>query len=454
MRGFKIRSVWWAMALTAGLARAEEPAAPVTLEQCIQAAWRNNPDLEAGLHRVQAARERAYQADSAYYPLATLSTSWSRTDNPPQAFMMELNQRSLDMANPMFNPNEPDDTENIRFSAGAQYRLFDGGRRALDSGLARGGADMQAAQWESLRNELAHEVTRAFIQVLLAGSHVDLQAQSVASMVENVRVARERHAAGAAVEADVLHLEVKLAEAREAHIRARHGAKLAVAALNAAVGVDLLRDAGQAQAVEAPAEEPDYDAIRRAGAAGRPERAVMRNALHLREKGYQRARREYAPTVEAFASLDWDSDKLSGFEQSYIVGVQAQWALFDGFRRKHAVREAAAEWAGARAEERKLETQLSLDLTQAVLMAEEAAERVAVARASVNLAEEALRSTRARYEAGAADVTELITAQWAWTATQTRRLAAEYDVIAARSNVDRARGVRGLVFEMQGELNP
>jgi len=94
----------------------------------------------------------------------------------------------------------------------------------------------------------------------------------------------------------------------------------------------------------------------------------------------------------------------------------------------------------ARAEERKARNNLNLDLTQAYLQLKEAWERLDVARRSVTAAEEALRITQDRYKQGAADITELLTAQVGLTATRTRNVAAYYDYLTAQANLNRARG--------------
>ncbi|MBN1268383.1 MAG: TolC family protein, partial [Kiritimatiellae bacterium] len=174
-----------------------------TLEKCIETALEASPDAQAASYRVDAARAAIEQAESGYYPVLTLSSTYARTDNPPQAFMMALNQRALNMADPAFNPNEPDDTENIRLSAGVKYRLFDAGRRGLGRGMAKSGEEAARAGLAAVRNELIHQVTRGYYGVLQAQAFVQVQEENVHSLKESLRVAGERHAAGSAVKTDV-----------------------------------------------------------------------------------------------------------------------------------------------------------------------------------------------------------------------------------------------------------
>jgi outer membrane protein TolC len=120
--------------------------------------------------------------------------------------------------------------------------------------------------------------------------------------------------------------------------------------------------------------------------------------------------------------------------------VAAEVEFFDGFRRGAAVSGASAQQRAAEAEVEKAASNLRLDLTSASIQAEESWNRLDVARKSIENAEEALRITQQRYQQGAADLPELLTAQVGLTGTRTRNVAARYDYWIALSNLERAKG--------------
>lgn len=436
------RSIISAIGLIAGLLAATGQA--VTLEECKQAALAGSPTLDILEYRLEAAQEGARQAQAAWYPWVNAAANYARSDNPPQAFMMTLNQRQLNMMDPAFNPNEPADTQNIRMSLGARYRLWDGGRRSTDSRMAGLGVAAQGAQLAAGQNELLFQVISAYYQVLQAKAFVSVQEESAKSLEESLRIAKERLAAGSAVQTDVLNLEVKLAETREDLIRARNNVRLGVAALNAAIGQDLatpdnLVAPGQRTRAPAPPTWNPEDAARR------PEYQAAATMVALKQQALSRARREYLPTVNAFGTLDWDSERLSEYENSYMAGVMAEVDLFDGFLRSHGNRKAAADLAAAQAEAEKALLNLKLDLQQAGLRAQEAHERTEVMQKSLESAQEAFRITLERYQKGAADINELLTAQLGLTAIRSRDVAAAYDYEISLANLERARG------ELQGD---
>jgi outer membrane protein TolC len=414
------------------------PARAVTLDACVQAALEANPDAQAAEARIAAAREAVRQAKSAWFPTVTLSSTLARSDNPPQAFFMQLNQRTASLQNDF---NQPGDVDNWRNSVGAKVRLLDAGQRGFQHDAAKLGAQAEGAIKRALDNELIHQVTRAYYGVLQAQAFVQVRQESVESLTESLRVANERLKAGSATKSDALNLEVRLAEAREDLIHARHGVQLALAALNTAIGRDVVSDAALPEAapkdatLQAPVIEKNLDAVE-----ARPELEAARFAAQAQEKMQHKTERENWPTVSAFGSADWDSAVNTDLQHSYFVGAVAEWDIFTGFRQSGAAAEQKARTAAAKAGAQKALNNLRLDLKQAQLETSEAWERLEVTQHSVVSAEEALRITNERYRQGAANVTDLLTAQVGLTATRSRSTAAYYDLLVALSNLKRARG--------------
>ncbi len=408
----------------------------LTLEDALNAARENSPTVEAAVRRLEAASASVVEARSAYYPTVTLGGTYTRTDNPPQAFFMNLNQRQ---ANLQSDFNQPDDTDNLRLSAGLKWMLLDGGQRDLSRRLAVLGEMASDDQLQAVRHELTYQVTRAFYFLEQTRKNVSVQEATVDRIKESLRIANERLEAGVSLRTDVLHLEVQLSEATENLIRGRNAARLALSALNNAIGTRLV---SEATVLATPNLDPlpplpEFEDLK---SSQRPEFAAM---LKMEEKSRieeRRASRERMPTLSAFGSIDLDSDTSSDFEQSYFAGAALEWDAFTGFRKDARIAAARAGIHEQEARRRDLENQLNLELEQAYLNAGEALERIEVTRRSTESAAEAYRITRTRYEEGAADITELLTAQVGLSAMETRNVNATFDYLIALANLRRASG--------------
>ncbi len=419
------------------------PAA-LSLDLCIKTGLAQAPDVKAAISRLDAARWAVKSAESAYYPWISASSTLMQSDNPPQAFMMTLNQRRLDMRDPAFDPNNPGATDNLNADIGAKYKLFDGSRRGLDRAMAQLGSAAAGENLAAIRNELVHQITRAYYGAMKAKTFIGVMEDSLKTVEESLRIARELYQAGAALETDALNLEVQQTQAGEDLVRARNGLLMAVASLNAAIGSDLATADNIAvedsELPPLPAEEEIAGMV-----ANRPEFKAAQQATEISRKSLQKAVREYSPIISLFGASDWDSNVSSTFEQSYTVGIIAELNVFDGFHTRSAIKEARAQADAALAIQQKVYNQLKLDLIQAEIGVKEAAERVAVTRKGVASAERALQITRARYQNGAAVIVDLIMAQTGLTAMRARNASAHYDCRVAFSNLARARG------ELSGE---
>ncbi len=414
-------------------------AIAITLEECIETALKMNPGLEAAAYRVKAARSAHQKAQSTWYPNITASGNYSRTDNPAQAFMMELNQERLDFQDPNFDITDPGDTQNIRLSLAMEYLLFDGGRSRLTEQMAEQKIEMSNYARTAARNDLVYEVTKGYYDVLKAGDFVTVFRETAASIEKSLNMARERFQEGTVVKTDVLNLEVQLAQAQEDLIRAENSVHLAVAALNTAIGADIV----QPDALLPPLQgsRPLLSKSRRdQSIEQRPELQAAALLAKTRKLDIKESERGYLPTMTAFGSMDMDSRDADNFEESYIFGVKAGWNLFDGFARSGDISEARARRNEALAHLKKTRQQLELDLKEAELQVSNTFQRLKATRKAIESAEESLYITRERYENGAIEITALLNAQSAMTSSAARNRAAYYEYLEALANLDRATG--------------
>lgn len=434
------RRLFPALPLLTVLLALQTPAVwALSVADAVRAAFDTNPTLWAAAHRVAAAQSASDAAQAAWYPRLRVSAGYERTDNPPQAFMMQLNQGRLDMRDPAFDPNRPRNTGNANLTAGLHYLLYDGGARRVRADLAADATRQMALHQQAVRNALAFEVVQAWYGLLHACAMLEVQDDTLQSLESLLSAARERFAAGTAVRTDVLNLEVRLAEAREQQIQLRHARLLALEALHAAVGRELLSPEAlpSAPAVDLPDPPPDPGP---AAYRQRPEWQAARLAWENADEAVRLARRDGRPRLKVFAASSLDGETLDDGRHSYRAGVVAEWEAFTGFERSAAIRRAVADSLAVEAELEALSNRLHFELRQAFLGLVEAQERIEVADQSAAGAAESLRITRERYAGGAVAISELLLAQVADTAARMRQVAARYDYCVAVANLQRATG--------------
>src|SRR5690606_40836950 len=132
--------------------------------------------------------------------------------------------------------------------------------------------------------------------------------------------ASSRVAAGSGLTADVLDMEVRLAQAREDLVRARNANALSERALRNLLGLEAPEEFTVAENPPAASAPEDNDFSRR------PELIAISERERATEARVRQARAGYRPQLSAFGSLDYDHGwRTDGDGRSYTVGVTVQW---------------------------------------------------------------------------------------------------------------------------------
>ncbi len=421
--------------VTAGAAAAE----PWTLEQCLRHTLEHSPDARLAEQRIRAARATAQQVQALAWPTVQLQSGYTRTDNPMYVLGSALNQQAFGPALGDFN--HLPDVDNWNVKGLVSVPLYTGGSLTAGRRAARAGVQAETAQAEAVRQALAFETVRLFHTIQKTRALVRAAEAAVSAFTQHLEQAQKRLDAGTLLRADVLDVEVRLAQAREDLARARNARALALQALRTLLGLPPgeFDVAGSAPEVPAPAaaEAADFSA--------RPELTAVRHHIAAAEAQTRAARGGYLPRLAAFGSVDHDRGwKLDGEGTSYTAGVLLQWNLFDGRLTRGKVAEARARWDMALETERKLRLGLGLEVEQARLNLREAEERLAVTAKAVTQAEESVKLTRDRFEQGLALTLQLLDAETALTLARVRRAEAETDQRIAIAALRRALGLEQL----------
>jgi outer membrane protein TolC len=123
-----------------------------------------------------------------------------------------------------------------------------------------------------------------------------------------------------------------------------------------------------------------------------------------------------------------------------LASVSLRWNLFNGFSDKEHIAEAALAVRRSQAEAQRVDSAVQLEVRRAYAGWRAAAQRIEVARAAVAEAQESLRITQDRYQAGMSNVTDLLRNETALLESSTRYQAAVHDQRLAAVMVELAAG--------------
>lgn len=416
---------------------------PLTLEQAIETALKNNPGLKAVDAQVEEARAGMTRSSSGFLPKVTVSETWSRSDNALMVFGTKLNREIVGL--PDFAPdaiNHPEPLSNYNTRLAVIQPVFNGGKEYTGVRQARLVRDAAEQDRERTRQETAFKVIKAYYGVLLAKEYHRVALQSLETSSANVRLADARYKAGAVLQSDLLRARVQEAEVKEMLTRSGNGVQLAAANLNFVLGVP--QDASYEPAGELTARERANELAALSGGAltKRPDLAALELNRKSAEAGVSQARADYVPSLNLMGQADWNSARFGGDDaKSWAVMAVLQWNLFDGLVTQANVRQAAARADRMRALEEQMRSAVELQVKQAYYDLEASIDRIQTASSSVQEAEEGLRIVQKRYEAGMTTLVDVLGAESALIRARTNALQALYDNNVADAELKLAEGI-------------
>ena len=431
-------------AVAAFAARAVLPAAaqtPLTLDEAIARALKQNPAARAAEAGRTEASERARQARAGWMPRVDVTETWQRGNQPVFVFGSILAQRDFTQANFAIDAlNHPDPVSNYRTGISVEQLVFDGARtRSANRSAAIGEAIAEAGSRDTAAM-LRLGVTRAFGEVLMAQANRAAASAALESAEEDLRRAERRRDAGLATEADVLAVKVHLAQIRERQITAASRETVARLQLNDAMGEPLdARFEVRAPAPAAVATPPVAD-LEAEALANRPDVARAAAQERLAVEGISSAKSAFYPQAAVQGVYEFNGGTFSDRVSAWTVGAVFRWNLFGGFADSARLGEAKAATTRARAERERQESAARVDVRAAAARLDEARARAEVGRLAVAQAKESQRIVRDRFDAGLAPVNDLLRSAMAVLDADSHQTAAAVDVLISAALLDRARG--------------
>jgi outer membrane protein TolC len=181
--------------------------------------------------------------------------------------------------------------------------------------------------------------------------------------------------------------------------------------------------------------------LERDASSTRPESRASHLGAELAQTQVDSARSALLPQVTLRAAFEADRQQfINKGGANWQASISMRWNLFNGNGDKAKIEESRHWMERARADEQRADSAVRLEVRRAWADLRAAEQRIEVAKAAVAEAEESLRITQNRYEAGMSDVTDLLRNETAVLESRTRYLAAVHDQRIAATMVELTAG--------------
>ncbi len=301
--------------------------------------------------------------------------------------------------------------------------------------------------YERTRNEIILQVTTAYQGVARAEEFVRVAEEALKNAQERLKVIQAQVDAGVASQFDLLRARTQVAQNEQALLSARNQLDLAKAALNNLLGRPLETPLEVVKPDHLPTLEADLDLetlIQRAYAQ-RPEVRAAERGVELAQANIHNARRGELPTLALTGQADFNlnTSPFSPRRETYTGILVLSVPIWDGGITRARVSQARDDLEIARLRLLQAREGIALEVRNAYLNLLDAKKRLEVARQGLEVATEALRLARVRFEAGVSPQLEISDAELAYTQAQTNLVNAQYDYLDAYASLMKAIGAIG-----------
>ena len=287
------------------------PGHSETLQDALNAAFQTNPSLDVQRAELVIAREQLSQARGARAPTVDLSASGG--------------YESLDSNQPIaFNVGD-------RPIASAQLQatlpLYTGGRISAGINQAQAGILAAKAQFDGVSQDLILNVVTSYVDVLRDREAIQIRANSVALLEEQLRAATDRFEVGFATRTDVKQAEARLQGAKAAFSGAEAQLEASLAGYEVFVG----QPAGDLSPVaDAPAIPDTYEAALQSALAENPDLIALRQAEKAAEQAVRSAKGESKPSLSLVGTAS--AQETFDIEASVITPTGVSTLPADNYR--------------------------------------------------------------------------------------------------------------------------
>lgn len=326
------------------------------------------------------------------------------------------------------------------YSAGlaSSIDVYTGGRRASDRDRAR--ANVAAAEVGDVSQRFAVTLVaqRAFYDNLRASDLVDVARARVAQAERAYKYAQARVRAGRTTKSDELRARLELTSGQQQLVAALDTLQTSAFSLGRLVGANGPVGARRSAAAEPRALALGDSEIVRLAIDASPSVRSAHAAEQATSAATRSARATYLPDLRVTGGYNWANQTpvVGAVRPGWQVALGTSFPLFNGFQREDAVTRADAAAEVARVAALDVTRQARTEAARLLAGLRFADRNISLAGEAVQSAQEDLRVQSERYQAGIATELDQLTSQLALTQAQLSLVAARFNYLITRAQLE------------------
>lgn len=393
----------------------------MTLTEALAIGYKQNFGLEIAREAVAGSDARESAAFRALLPSLSLSSSHTQYyENDSSGFEGDSHSAALAVTQPLYRG------------------------RSLWAGWKTSELNLDKAQLAEHRaiQQLARDIKAGWYELHRARKVRDETEKSLERLQQHAKNARAFYAEGKYWRNDVLQAEVEVARGKQRLAEANNAFTLAASRLNQLLRRDVATPLHPADTMAFSPLDMQLDAAFSLAASRRPE--LRQAAIDVKTAKYGEITAEAGAHPSIDLSANWNTSATTvGFndhQDTQTVLVTMSWPLFQWGRTLKQVEAAQATTRQVTLTLKALQDRVQLEVQQAFLDAQAAAEQVGVLEQALEQAEENYRVNQIRYREQLSSANDLLDAQALLTSTRIEYVTALASYLTALADLELAVG--------------
>ena len=398
----------------------------LSLQQALEIAKENNFDLQSAHAEVQAMQADKNKSLAAFLPSITLSETFVRTTDPLNVFGLKLKQEIVSPAD--FNPallNDPEAINNYNTKIEVQQPLINldafFGRAAAADGLSA-----VKHKYNRTENYIAFMVKISYYELTLQNKSLNVIIQSLAAAQSNRKVIKDYYDEGLITKADYLMAEVHVSNLESQKAELENSVSTANDKLLVLLGLGNGKQIIATDTLEIFCNISD-NYLENSDVENRSDILARSYKVQSLKKMNLMSWTKFMPRLNAFGNYEFNDTKLFGAAaENWMVGLNLQWNIFNGFQNVAAIQKSQAELKQAEAEYSKAKLEGQNEIDESIRSLETAKKKLTLAQTAVEQSQESFRIINDRYNKGLEKTSDLLNAESSASNTKLNYLKSLY----------------------------
>jgi outer membrane protein len=406
----------------------------LTLDQCLQMALTNAVNLAQAEYEKSSASADKLAGWGAFLPKLTVTGNFNRSWGVSSTSSYGQWDQYI---------TTPEVSNQYRFTSTLTIPLVS---PAVWFNMLASRANSKSADlnYQIEREKLAVSLNQAYFAVLKAEKLLSSAEDAHQAAVRHLDLAQRLFELKGVSQVDVLTAQTSEAEAQVALISARNAWEEAKMSLCYLIGLPVDTDIALEDISNTSLVIPEYQKCLDTALTQRKEILSLEKELASANYSKWTAISAKLPSLSGVGSYYWSDDTLDfgdwGKNDGYGIGLQVSLNLFDGLSSEASIAKARAAKKLAEITQKQSDESISLEVRKAYLSAQEASERMEVAKQALDQASSELDLAERRYELSAGSIIELTDAQATYTKANANYINAVYDFQVAEMELRKAMG--------------